>query len=178
MIKSRLINLLSFQILWFICVLADNVLAVIALALFFLVHFFCVLQNKIEWLLIVAFTLIGLVFESAINSLDLIHFSAAGKLVLGNTTITLAPIWLLCLWAGFAATFSHGLFALRKYPLGLAILIVPSVPISYFLGARISDSTFPASPILALLCELVAWLILIPVGLWVAEKYINPKMSS
>lgn len=153
--------------------MADNVLAVIALSLFMLVHFFCVLQNKLEWLLIVAFVLIGLVFETAVASLALIDFSGAGRLVLGNTTIKLAPIWLLCLWAGFAATLSHGLFALRKYPVSLALLTVPSVPLSYFLGARISGSTFPSSPLPALLLELVFWLMLIPVGLWVAEKYIN-----
>lgn len=143
-----------------------------------LIHFFCVLKNKNEWLLIAVFVLIGLVFETVVNSLALIDFTGAVALTLGDITIKLAPIWLLCLWAGFAATLSHGLFALRKYPVSLALLTVPSVPLSYFLGARISGSTFPSSPLPALLLELVFWLILIPVGLWVAEKYINPNAKN
>lgn len=161
---SILINMLSFQLLWFACVQGSAWLAGSALALFLAVHYRWVMTDQLEWLFLLLMTLVGLLVESVVSSLNLIHFSNSPVLYLDGLSIRIAPFWLLCLWAGFAATFHHSLAWLRSRPLWCALLVIISMPSTYYLGATLSESTFPNSVLLALLVETVLWLLIFPLA--------------
>lgn len=168
--KKQLINLASFQLLWFICVQGNNVLALSALIIFFGIHVLFVAKENAEYLFVAIFSLLGFVVESAVNTLGLIHYADGFSLSLFNHTILTSPLWLLCLWAGFGTTFFHSLAWLGAKPLLGSALVIISIPFSYYFGAELSDSVFPGSAMVALTIITLIWLAILPFGFFLVEQ--------
>lgn len=168
--KSSLINLISFQIIWLVCVQAIDWVASMALLAFLGLHFLYVLREKAEYLFIFLFTLLGFVVETTINSLGLIHYANSIPIYLFGHTVLAAPIWLICLWTAFSTTFFHSLSWLKTRPVLSAVLIIASIPSSWYLGARLSNSVFPISMSVALAIITLAWLVIMPAGFALAER--------
>lgn len=160
--KGKLIaNALIFQVLWFICVQGNNLAALLATIVVVSIHWYAFSRRLSEWSLIIIFIFIGIIWESIVASTSLIRFSSS--MLFGSTSspIAIAPLWLTCLWAGFAMTLRHSMAWLAKSALLRLALCVVFVPVSYYGGAVFSQSQFPNGPIVGLFAESVAWCVLL-----------------
>lgn len=109
---SRLLNALTFQAGWFICVLGGSVWAAIVTPLILFAHWRW-LARPGEWRWWLGFALIGMVVDGCLI--------AAGGLGLEQESpfwpALLPPLWLWALWPLFATTLHHCLGWLWRYPL-------------------------------------------------------------
>ena len=51
-----------------------------------------------------------------------------------------------------------------------AVLVIASIPSSWYLGARLSNSTFPLSMSVGLTIITLAWLVIMPAGFSLADR--------
>ena len=121
------INYFGFSIVWICCVYSgaqgEIALALIPTIIFLYLHFMIVTDHlKEEIQLISIAILMGVIVDSSFSFFDIISYN-------GNITSIshLAPIWILCMWAGFAAQINHAMNRLRgKYLLiGFYGLLAP-----------------------------------------------------
>ena len=170
-------NAVVFQIAWFLCVLGYWPIAVLALLVTLLIHQKYFVEDKTEWWLILGFGSLGVVCDSVIATSGLIQFSQSIPVTLGGFQISVAPIWLWCLWFAFATTLSHSLLWLYRYMTVLRIAAFIFVPLSYFTGAKISGSVL-VYPWLALFAEGVLWLVILPLGITIAHQYWDRRVAT
>ena len=162
----RLINAVLFQAVWFICLLAGSVWALVATAVYLFLHDRYFMRTRREWRLIGAFLALGILIDGAFFQLELFSFSAN---ITGQNSFP--PVWLLCLWASVATLFAHSLVFLRSRYLLTAIMGAIGPTLSYFAGANLAGITL-ASPIwLSLLVVAFVWSMVLPFGLFLAERW-------
>ena len=164
---KAIINAIAFQIAWFLCVMANNEVALITLVVFCLFHQLFIMRQKKEWLLILGFSSVGFVLDSLLQTTNLIQFNHAIEL---NEQISIIPIWMACLWVVFSTTLVHGLFWLHKRFILTVLVGIVLVPASYYLGVSLSDSSISTPLWLSLLSISVIWVVLLPVGLHCAKR--------
>jgi hypothetical protein len=160
--QTYIANAISFQLLWFIAVQANEILAVISTSIFLLMHTRIVIKSRRQWLFIGAIGISGWMLESLISNLGVIDFYGAYRLTIQGQILQLAPIWMLCLWLGFATTLISSLYWCADRPLLAAVLGAIAGPCSYWGGAALSGSSFllPALQVLAI--EACLWALLLP----------------
>lgn len=126
-----LFNLIGFNISWFGLVLLGN--SFIPLVLFWIgLHLYFCKNRLAEFKLIMSVTIIGILVDSILLSLDILLFNER----------LFIPLWLIMLWAAFAATIAHSLNILAysktvQFTIGY---IFP--PLSYLGGASFSAVEF------------------------------------
>ncbi|GAA0813694.1 DUF2878 domain-containing protein [Colwellia asteriadis] len=125
------LNILGFNISWLGLVLYGNSFIVIAL-LWLGIHLYKANQRQAELSLIVVVSIIGTVIDTVLMHLNIFTFN----------TVYFIPLWLMVLWACFAATLHHSLSFLAKskalqFTCGL---LFP--PLSYVAGANLHAVTF------------------------------------
>lgn len=168
--KTLIINFVLFQIGWFACVLGgafhQPVLgSAIALSII-IFHLYNSARNRPEFDLLLLAIVIGFIFESAMVSFNLAHYSNA------QFHQNIAPYWMILMWPLFATTLNLSMRWLKKLSLVLVALIgAVFAPIAYFagsnLGAVVYDDTVISLSVIAL-----AWALLFP-ALVVAARRLN-----
>jgi hypothetical protein len=150
-------NLLLFQAGWFAAVLgAANGMAwlgpaVITAILAF--HLYRASERAMEAGLVLCVLLVGLAFES------LLAFS--GWVAYPGHESSIAPLWMVALWANFAATLNVALRSLRSRAWLLAALGLVGGPLAYWGGASLGAMTWlQVWPVLMSLA--LGWAILTP----------------
>jgi hydrogenase/urease accessory protein HupE len=140
-----LLNLICFNGSWFGLVYFGNSFVPFSLLWLGLHIYYCKVPF-IEFKLIISITIIGTFIDSTLLSADILLFDSR----------TIIPLWLISLWAGFAATITHSLqFLSHSKKLQFVIgFIFP--PLSYIAGASLSAVEFGSS-------TLVTYFILAPV---------------
>ncbi len=126
-----LLNILGFNLSWFGLILLGNLF--IPVSLFWLwLHISWCKQPKAEIKLILSIILIGTLVDTALLSANVLIFSDQYFI----------PIWLITLWASFAATVGHSLKFLEcsKVIQSLTGFLAP--PVSYIAGASFSSVGF------------------------------------
>lgn len=154
---KTILNALLFQCLWFSAVQANDLIAVIAVVIFAVIH--CIWFLKAGELMLISTTVIaGFFLETlAVNSGLLLFANAINFTVIGQT-FQLPPIWLMTLWIGFAFTLGHSLSWLFNSRLAITVLSFTAVPFSYFAGFSFSSSESLSSPwYLGYLLEAALW---------------------
>lgn len=130
-----LINALSFQITWFICVQGNNLRAALATLGLLVVHLILFKINVIQHiktsLLLFVFCLIGFLGD------NLIAYAAH----LTYSSPDFGPVWLLCLWISFSITMNHSMKWLFQSPAISFFTGLLLVPLSYIAGIKLSGST-------------------------------------
>ena len=164
-------NALGFQLLWLLCVQGYNFVALSATAVALIAHWRWVAKYTDEWRLVLSFALFGLVSESVVASLGFIVFHGAIDLQPIGLAISIAPPWLVCLWALMAITLRHSLMFLAERTLLTVGLALFFVPLSYFAGAKFSGSSLVSPMYLALLVEALVWALVLPV----AMVFVRPR---
>lgn len=165
--KKNILNILVFQIGWLLCVIGGNLVAMIYTALALLFHHRFIVTQASEWRILLLIALGGLLLDSFMVAIGVMHFNV-------NDFAGL-PIWLMCLWLLFATTFQHGLGWLRRY-LWLATLAAALFgPMSYWLGANLTEASIATPVPTSLAIMAMAWALLFPAGIYLANQSRAPK---
>jgi len=117
-----------------------------------------------EALLIVAASLIGLVWDSALIAIGLFTYPS-GVLVPG-----LAPYWMIALWAVFATSLNLSMGFLKGRPWLAALVGGIGGPVSYLAGGRLGGLEM-SDPTLALGAQAIGWAVLLPVLTHLAARW-------
>jgi hypothetical protein len=160
-------NAVLFQGGWFACVLgaAHDVPWVGVLVALGVVgwHVVRAAQPTRELALLLAATIAGATFETALIQAGLVRFEA-GVLMDG-----IAPYWMVALWALFATTLNVSLRALRERPAIGALLGAIGGPAVYYAGQRLGAIDLRVVGA-ALAAIAVGWALLTPVLLATARR--------
>mgnify|MGYP000226268331 CR=1 FL=1 len=151
---AKPLNAILFQLGWFCCVLGGNWLALLALLLMLLIHFFYVMTDQREWLLIIAVTVIGVIIDSILTFFTVLQFE--------ERTLAYIPFWLMFLWCFFATSLRHSLSWLRGRLLLASIVGAAAGASSYYAGSRLGSVSFGQPLSLSLIYIGICWAILLP----------------
>ncbi len=131
-----MINLIGFNVSWFGLVYWGNAFIPISLSLL-LIHLYFYGRKNHELRLVLIITLLGVLVDSLLQYFTVFVFE-------NNTHI---PLWLITLWACFAATICHSLNFLSRHK-ALQLLVGGLLaPLSYIAGYKLNavDFTLPIS---------------------------------
>ncbi len=85
--------------------------------------------------------------------------------------ISVAPLWIVSLWIGFALTLNHSLYPLKTRPVWAGMLGVTGGPLAYWLAERSDRAVELAAPLWITLAALaVAWGLVTPLLLLWARR--------
>ncbi len=160
-------NFLLFQAGWFACVLLaarDRAgLAVLAVAAVVAVHLALSARPQRTALVLLAATVIGLVWDSVVMD------TGAQGYTSGQFLPGVAPIWIIAMWTLFATLLGHSLRWLRGRPLLAAAFGLVGGPLAYAGGAQLGAVTLP-EPLLAAVLESAGWAVLTPLLVRIEER--------
>lgn len=167
------LNLVSFQVAWFACVLsaargapAVGVMAVVAAVA---LHF-ALSDARTEDLLLVAVSLVvGFLGDTALARTGLVVYAAAGA------WSNWAPWWILALWALFATTLREPLAWLHGRWLLAACLGAVGGALSYAAAQRLGACRLPNAE-LAMVVLALGWAVITPALLMLAQWQRNGRM--
>ncbi len=153
--SNIMINYVGFTVVWFSCVYSgangDPLIALIPTFIFLFLHFLIVtdhLKEEIKLILIAIF--FGIVVDSSFSLLGVVKYN-------GNIEAfpNLAPIWILCMWAGFTAQINHAMKFLigRYFIIGFYGLLAP---LAYLAGEKINAAIVDQS-IFSILFISISW---------------------
>jgi len=162
------LNFVACQLAWSACVLGGAngrplAGALVAAAVIGL-HLALARRAFPEALLIVAASLIGLVWDSALIAIGLFTYPS-GVLVPG-----LAPYWMIALWAVFATSLNLSMGFLKGRPWLAALVGGIGGPVSYLAGGRLGGLEM-SDPTLALGAQAIGWAVLLPVLTHLAARW-------
>ena len=169
-VESRMavaVNFLLFQAGWFACVLGaargfpwQGALVALLIAGFIV---FRSRRPREELALVAAAALGGLVFDSALAQSGWVDFEGAVP------TASLAPVWMVVLWALFATTLNVSLRWLRDWPALGVLFGAVGGPVAYYAGERLGALRF-ADPMLGLTAVAVGWALATPLLFALARR--------
>ena len=169
------INYFGFSIVWFCCIYSgaqgDIALALIPTLIFLYLHFMIVADHlKEEIQLILIAILMGIIVDSSFSFFGVVEYNGNIKSI--PYLEHLAPIWILCMWAGFAAQINHVMSRLRgKYLLiGFYGLLAP---LAYMGGEKINAATISDGDInyvIISICWAVSLIVLFKISEYLMAK--------
>ncbi len=126
-----LLNLLGFNLSWIGLVFFGNTFIPVTL-LWLSLHLYWCKQVKAEISLILSIVLIGTLVDSTLLLAEILIFP----------NYHFMPLWLMTLWAAFAATVAHSLQFLARSTLLQAVIGFIFPPLSYICGASLLSVDF------------------------------------
>ena len=154
-----LLNIIGFNLSWFGLILIGN--EFIPLALVFLgCHFYQVKHRKCEFKLVFTVAILGGLLDYLLVSNGLYSFNEQ-----------VLPIWLLVLWACFAATITTSLAFLKSSFLLQIAAGALLAPISYLAAANFSVITLNYSTYIVFLTLAFFWAPLMVLFFYLGKKY-------
>ena len=127
-------NAVVFQMAWFACVQGETALALFAATLALAVHQLSQRLQAGAWRPLIVFALLGILGDSLMNNSGWVHYHRA----IHMGAVTLAPIWLMCLWLAFITTLSSSLSWVFFSPYRACLVGVVAGPFSYYIGIQFS----------------------------------------
>ena len=170
-----LINMVSFYLGWFSCLLGATHsmpwLGVLVMSALLALHLFLTANRTQELRFILVTGLLGTSLDSLLMLGGLYTFTY-------HTLSWLCPVWMTALWMGFASTFNHSMRWLRgRY--GLAGLFgATGGPLSYYAGVGLGALSFIPATRSTLMVLAVVWSLVVPGLLWLASTMapqVNPE---
>lgn len=166
--RIQIINLILFQAGWWACVLLGGSPAhwsgTLIAAGIIAFHLSLSDQAYAEAKLIALAILTGLVWDSLLVKLGLLNYSY------GMMTNTLAPHWIIAIWAIFATTFNLSLRWLKNRTLAASLMGAIGGPLSYFAGMKVGSVSMP-DQLLAMIVLGVGWALLMPLLMSFSMRY-------
>ena len=171
--KSKLLNILLYQLGWFCCVLGAAwgypLSGALSALLLLLVH---LLLNDLwiaELKLILVTCLLGILVDSLQQMFGVLTFK-----VDPNWALWL-PLWVFVIWAQFASLLRFSLNWLSgRYLLGVGLGLIGG-PLAYWGGVRIGAAEFGDNVLLSLASLALVWALMIPLLLWVRSRIAAPE---
>ena len=131
---------------------------------FIAVHLVITKSKMDEILFIISTGLIGMFVDSAFHISGIIIYKS-------SISNTIAPLWIIAMWLGFAATVNHSMSWLdRKYIHGLVLGLVFG-PLSYVTGEKFGAISFGDDRFAALAILALAWGIVGPGLYYLNDSY-------
>lgn len=161
-----LMNAILFQTVWFICLLAGNAWALVATLVYLFLHDRYFMQTRREWRLLFTFLALGVVIDGTLFQIGVFSSSVT---LFGQTK--LPPIWLLCLWVCVGTLFAHSLAFLRSRYVLSALMGGVGPTMSYFAGANLAGISLLEPIFLTLFIVAIIWSLVLPLGVWLCEKW-------
>ncbi len=161
------LNGLLFHVVWLLCVTSSELLAVMGMVVFVILHHRTAISSNNEWVFVAVLATLGILADSTIASLNLITYATSQP----DSTVHFIghiPLWLAILWVAFSMTLHHSFFALARYPLLSVACGLFLAPLSYYSGALLSGATINVPLWRFLAVEGLLWATLLPVALNVA----------
>ena len=124
----KLINAALFQACWFCAILLGWTYALIPLAAMAM-HGILFESKQHRYRFVILFVVLGCLFDSAMK--------AAGHYTFVNNASGLIPLWLVCLWCGFALTLASSMSWWQRYPKAFVVACALAAPMSYLAGMRL-----------------------------------------
>ena len=161
-----LINIASFYLGWFACVLGATRnmpwLGALVMAALLVLHLVLTENRTRELRFILVTGLLGTSLDSLLMLSGLYTFT-------NHTLAWLCPVWLTALWMGFASTLNHSMrWLYGRYRLACLFGAVGG-PLSYYAGVRLGALTFVPSAEVALTVLIIVWSLIVPGLLWLAH---------
>tara|TARA_R110002073_G_scaffold1286_2_gene9042 strand:+ start:344 stop:883 length:540 start_codon:yes stop_codon:yes gene_type:complete len=155
-------NAIFFNISWFVIVVTQSALIGPAQAvLHLLLHFWLIGRGVAELRLIAVVLVLGI-------GVDQLMFASG---VLSAPGVSLAPVWLSCLWPVFATTLCHAFRGFHDRTVLAVLLGAFGGAGSYVAGARLSEVDI-ASPVIGTLVLALVWGVLFPLLLKLAAHWV------
>jgi hypothetical protein len=152
-------NALWFQGFWLCAVLGRDRLLPALLTLLAL-HLWLVTDRRREVLRIAPVAALGMAVDGALSFTGVYQFP----------NDVLLPIWLACLWCGFATTLWRSLGFLRRHPVLVWVAGAVALPLNYWAGQRLGAVEF-GLPLLTTLGLLACiWLLALPLMYFLAAR--------
>ncbi len=166
--RLQIANLVLFQIGWWACVLLGGSPAhwsgtLIAMGIIAF-HLRQSDHAGAEAKLIALAILIGLLWDSILVSAGLLDYSH------GMVADTLAPHWIIAIWAVFATTFNLSMRWLKNRGIVASLTGAIGAPLSYYAGMKAGSVTMP-DQVLAMTVLAVGWALLMPLLMRVSMRY-------
>ena len=147
-----ILNAILFNLCWFGLIFWGNIFIPVV-AVWLIWHIRKCTNPKNEFQLIFQVSVIGLIIDST-----LMH---AGVFDFGQARLTI-PLWLIVLWAAFAATINHSLTLVCKNGMLSRLIGAFVVPMSYIAGERLNAVDFSYSYITTIATISIVWMLLLP----------------
>ncbi len=167
--KRWLPNAIGFQLVWLVTVAGAGMglwwPGLVVLALFATWQIGCSHCPKADLKLAAVAVAVGLLVDSAWIWLGLLHFATP------LPWTSLAPIWILVLWAGFALTLNHSLAGLRPYPALAVAFGALGGPLAYWFAASTWKAATIAEGPWPYVAIGLAWALMTPVLLALSARF-------
>jgi hypothetical protein len=165
-------NFIIFQLLWVAAVVGAahgfQWLSLIALLALLGWGVFCRADIVADSRIIGYGLAIGMIFELLLIGSGLIRYEL-------QWWAAVPPVWILCLWAGFAQTLNHSLSWLKnRLPLAAIFGGAGSV-MSMYAGIRFGAAQAPEGLQPLLIVYALGWSVMVPVLVWLAGR--NPSST-
>ncbi|MGB5397710.1 MAG: DUF2878 domain-containing protein [Gammaproteobacteria bacterium] len=162
-------NFVLFQLGWFACVLgganADYAwLGSLIVVAIIVVHLIRALRPADELMLVIACSLIGTFWDSALTLAGLYQFNA-GVLING-----MAPHWLIAMWALFATTLNVSMKWMHERYLLAAVFGGLGGPLAYFAGHKLGAVDFNP-PLITLVIIGIGWSLIMPLLVYLTRFF-------
>jgi len=166
---SDIINLVMFQIVWFVTVIGaaqGNLWYGIAgLTSFIILHHFLSATARTDFQLVGIAIVVGMIIETTIIRNGVLDY--ANEIY----SAQFAPIWILILWANLALTLNGCLRWLQGRYLLAAMLGALGAPLSYFGGIKLGAATSNTSMIIVFGIIAVIYALITPLLLLLAKRF-------
>lgn len=154
--KKILLNMMVFQVGWFVCILGGNEWAFLYTVIAISIHLYFFSRAFSEVWVIIAVTVLGCSWDSMLLYFGVFSFDADGYFI---------PVWLGCLWLLFSCTLNHSLAWLKGKYIVAAIFGAVFAPASYFAGVQMSGAMFVMPLALSLSVIALGWAFIFPLGM-------------
>ena len=135
--KDAVINYFGFSIVWVCCASTPSLempfVAPIATLIFLFFHFSIIAYNRYQELQLIIFAIfLGAIVDSGFAIFNIVKYNGVI-----NQFPNLSPIWILCMWAGFASQVNYAMRYLRGKYLLISFYGLLA-PLAYIAGEKIN----------------------------------------
>lgn len=153
--RSNLANLITFQALWFACVLGaahgQDLLGAVAVAASLPLHLWLVADRRGEMTVIAVAVAVGFAVDSSLVLIGAVEFPR------GPVMLLTQPLWMAALWVNFAMTLRHCLRWVVSRPALAVTLGALGGPLAYGVGDHLGALSLAGSPMLSLMAIAPLW---------------------
>lgn len=163
-----IVNVVTYQAVWFLCVLGETRGALVGLLLLGLHLFFSpirMLDLKMMGILLV----VGLGIDGILHALGFFSFNVAARPI---------PFWLLVIWLALAILPHHSLAWLKSRFLLSAFFGALGGPLAYWAGVRLGAAYFNWSLLASLGTLAIIWAFLWPAVMFFAAMEHAPQLKT
>lgn len=152
------LNIATYQLIWFLCVLGGNTWAWGGLVLL-LCHLYFSKERTADLIMMGLLLIIGWAIDGTLLLIGFFSFTESGFPI---------PFWLMVIWLALAITPHHGLSWMKNRPILAVIFGALGGPAAYWAGVHLGAATFNSPLVTSLLTLAVIWAIL-----WVGIMYVS-----